>query len=55
MGRKPKADDPHQAAAFRKAARELGCEDNDERFREVLKTIAKQKEKRPLRTPSKVK
>jgi hypothetical protein len=41
MGRKPKVDDPQQAAAFRKAARELGADDNEERFREVLRTVAK--------------
>jgi hypothetical protein len=36
-------DDKEQAAAFRKAARELGCEESDERFQAALKTIAKQK------------
>lgn len=34
---------PDQARAFRKAARELGCEDNEERFRDALRTVAKHK------------
>jgi hypothetical protein len=38
---KPKLDD--QAKAFRKAARELGCDDNEERFREALRTVAQPK------------
>jgi hypothetical protein len=32
---------------FRKAARELGCDESEERFQTVLKTIAKQKPKEP--------
>jgi hypothetical protein len=32
-----------QAKAFRKAARELGCDDNEERFQEALRTVAKAK------------
>jgi hypothetical protein len=40
---KPKLDDKEQAKAFRRAARELGCDDNEERFTEVLRTIAKAK------------
>ena len=40
---KPKQDNPTQAAAFRKAARETGCDDNEERFREALRTVAKNK------------
>ena len=35
---KTQADDKDQAAAFRKAARELGCDDNEERFKEALRT-----------------
>lgn len=40
---KTQPDDPKQAAAFRKAARELGCDDNEERFKDALRTIAKAK------------
>lgn len=32
-----------QAKAFRKVARELGCEDNEEQFKEALRTVAKAK------------
>jgi hypothetical protein len=35
--------DKQQSAAFRKAARELGCDDNEERFKEALQTVAKHK------------
>jgi hypothetical protein len=34
-----------QAAAFRKAARELGGDENEERFKDALRTIAKAKPK----------
>jgi hypothetical protein len=34
---------PSQIRAFRKAARELGCEDNEELFKEALRKIAKSK------------
>jgi hypothetical protein len=37
-GEKQQSD---QIRAFRKAARELGCADNEERFQETLRTIAK--------------
>ena len=41
---KPAADvDRKQTAAFRKAARELGCDDNEEQFKEALRTVAKHK------------
>jgi hypothetical protein len=30
-------------AAFRKAARELGADESDERFKETLRTLAKHK------------
>jgi hypothetical protein len=36
--KKPMADD--QAKAFRKAARDLGCDDNEERFKDALRTVA---------------
>lgn len=32
-----------QVKAFRKAARELECEDNEDRFKEALRTVAKKK------------
>lgn len=35
--------DKSQARAFRKAARELGCDDNEGRFQNALRTIAKAK------------
>jgi hypothetical protein len=38
---KPKPDD--QLKAFRKAARELGADAVDDRFKDVLRTIAKHK------------
>ena len=36
-----------QVKAFRKAAREAGCEDNEERFKDTLRTLAKHKPKPP--------
>jgi hypothetical protein len=38
-----KDDDREQYKAFRKAARELGCDDNEQRFQAALRTIAKAK------------
>jgi hypothetical protein len=35
--------DKQQVAAFRKAARELGADATDERFKDVLRTVAKAK------------
>lgn len=35
----------NQVKAFRKAARELGCDDNEERFKEALRTVARAKPK----------
>ncbi len=40
---KTQPDDKEQTAAFRKAARELGCDDNEDRFKEALRTVAKAK------------
>jgi hypothetical protein len=40
---KTKPDAKHQLAAFRKAAREAGCDDNEERFKDALRTLAKAK------------
>jgi hypothetical protein len=37
------AKDKKQAAAFRKAARDLGCDPSEERFQEALRTVAKAK------------
>jgi hypothetical protein len=34
-----------QVKQFRKAARELGCDESEARFQEALRTIAKQKPK----------
>ena len=43
--KKPKANQSPktQLAAFRKAARELGADEFDERFKETLRTLAKHK------------
>jgi len=38
-----------QVAGFRKAARELGCDESEERFQGALRTIAKQKPKPAVR------
>jgi hypothetical protein len=35
-------DDKHQVAEFRKAARELECEDSEDRFKSALQKVAKQ-------------
>jgi hypothetical protein len=42
---KPKQDDRKQAAAFRKAARELGADRSEERFKDALRKVAKHKPK----------
>jgi hypothetical protein len=42
-----KPDDPKQSAAFRKAARELGADKSDERFKDVLRKIAKHRHLEP--------
>jgi hypothetical protein len=48
---KTRPDDRKQAAAFRKAARELGAEATDEQFQGALRKIAKHKpETRPKAT-----
>jgi hypothetical protein len=39
---KPKTAD-EQVKAFRKAAREIGCDENEGRFQEALRTVAKAK------------
>jgi hypothetical protein len=52
-----KKNETDQVKAFRKAARELGCDENEERFQGALRTIAKAKPKpsrgqpKPTKTP----
>ncbi len=41
--REKRKDQKAQSAVFRKAARELGCDDNEGRFKEALRTVAKAK------------
>jgi hypothetical protein len=43
MPKSTEKDDKSQVKAFRKAARELGCEDNEEQFRDALRVVAKRK------------
>ncbi len=47
-----KADDK-QVKAFRKAARELGCDDNEQRFQETLRVVAKHRPKETIRKTAK--
>ena len=47
--------DADQVKAFRKAAREAGCDDNEQRFQDALRTVAKAKpsaEKQQIRGES---
>ena len=37
------SDDKDQARRFRKAARELGCDENEDRFKSALRTVGKAK------------
>ncbi len=54
MTLKPDLKAKKQTAAFRKAARELGCDGNEKRFKEALRTVAKAKpEQQPKKTPTK--
>jgi hypothetical protein len=53
MAKRKAVDDPKQAAAFRKAARELSADASNERFQDVLRTVAKHKP--PERKPAKAK
>jgi redox-regulated HSP33 family molecular chaperone len=39
------AKDKNQVREFRKAARELGCDESEERFRQALRTLGKKKSK----------
>jgi hypothetical protein len=43
MAKRKSSDDPKQTAAFRKAARELGCDASEKQFQDVLRAIAKAK------------
>jgi len=43
MQKKSEKSGKSQVRAFRKAARELGCEDNEEQFKEALRKLAKAK------------
>ena len=45
MTAKAKSDAKRQIAAFRKAARELGADDSEERFQDALRKIARHKTK----------
>jgi hypothetical protein len=45
--------DKQQLAAFRKAAREIGADENEERFKETLRTLAKHR--KPQSQPKKSK
>ena len=51
MNKAAKMDDPKQVAAFRKAARELGCETDEKRFQEALRKVAKHKPKGEKEAP----
>jgi hypothetical protein len=44
MTLKPDPKAMKQVAAFRKAGRELGCDTNEQRFQEVLRTVAQHKQ-----------
>lgn len=49
MPPKTKLDDRAQVRAFRKAARELGGEDNEDRFKAALRTVGKAKPQPPTK------
>jgi hypothetical protein len=44
---KTKDDPKSQVAAFRKAARELGCDESEERFQETLRALGRAKPQSP--------
>jgi hypothetical protein len=53
MALKPRPSPEDQVKTFRKAARELDCDDNEERFKDALRAIAKKKpQHRTTRKPS---
>jgi hypothetical protein len=39
----PPNDDKHQVAEFRKAARELECDDSEDKFKDALRELGKRK------------
>jgi hypothetical protein len=49
MGKSPKQSDKDQVQNFRKAARELGCDESEELFQEALRRVAAQKQKTAIR------
>jgi hypothetical protein len=51
--KKPVPDDKSQLAAFKKAARELGSDNSEERFQEALRTVAKAKPSDRAKPPAK--
>ena len=48
MTKTPKEDPKRQIHEFKKAARELGADEFDERFREALRIVAKHKPKNEM-------
>jgi hypothetical protein len=52
MTPKPQLQNKEQAAAFRKAARQLGCEPDEKRFQNALRTVAKAKPHDPPKRSS---
>lgn len=53
MANPQKPNPADQAKAFRKAARELGADESDERFKETLRTLAKHRKPQPQPKKSK--
>jgi hypothetical protein len=47
MTLKPDPKSKEQAAAFRKAARDLGCDPDERRFQDALRKVAKHKPPEP--------
>ncbi len=45
------SSDKDQVRTFRKAARDIGCEDNEARFSAALRTVAKPSQKNKKRRP----
>lgn len=43
VAKRQPAGDKSQLATFRKAARQLGCEPDEKRFQDALRTVAKAK------------
>jgi hypothetical protein len=47
----PKDENKQQLAAFRKAAKELGADENEDQFKETLRKLAKHKPQTPNKKP----